>query len=1145
MMRITFSQLLISLILSAVTYAKSSHAQIFDKVVSVNIQEPNLDRALKVIEQSANVKFVYSKSIIKTDTKINYQATNQRLDVVLNNILPQQIAYQLINDRIVLSNKRPVTEKTETAAPEALKQAIPINGKIVSDKGEELVGVSVTIKGTTTGTLTDAQGNFTLNVPDASAILIVKYVGFTTQEIAVGSQTTINIKLITQPSNLSEVVVVGYNVVRRSDVTSSVVSVNAEEIRSRPVANALQAIQGKAAGVDITSNERPGEIGQVRIRGVRSLTANNNPLYVVDGIPLDLRTAGIETINPNDIESIDILKDASATAVYGSRGANGVILVTTKRGKNGRMAMDYVGTVTVETLNDRINMMDAPQYIEFRRDAYRRIGYLYPLTRKPTDPLTVNPNSTYPLIPTLADDRRIFGNDPYAQENIARAWQSGTYDPSLLQTTNWTDMVKKTGVTQDHVLSVSGGTDKIKAYTSFGFLHQDGTQLGQDYTRYSTKVSVDVTPTKWFSMGGSINASYAKQNFGFITANATGPNNLYFAAQGQLPYAVPFDANGNRINLPGGDVNIQNPIGEDKYNINLRKIARGLGSFYAEITPFKGLKYRIQFGPDFYNANNGQYADRRSINQGAGQAGAVDQAQLLQNTRLAWTLDHLIYYNKSLGKHDFGVTLLQSSNSFREESSNMVAQNLPFPSQLWYQLNSVPNLFRYGSNLTDTRLNSYMARVNYTFNNKYVLTAFGRWDGATQLSEGNKWDFFPSASLAWRIDQEDFIKQYNWIDQLKLRAGVGSVGNAAIDPYLTLGNLQPLYYTYGTSVQPGYVSSDPSLANPIPFPNKFLGWERTTQYNFGLDYGFLDNRISGSIDVYFSRTSDLLLRKRIPSINGYAESYDNVGKTSNRGFEINLSTVNIKNKNFTWNTTLNFSASRDKITELSLGKINDVANLWFIGERLSTYYDFEKVGIWQDNLEDQAEMKKFTDANGGVRQFFPGSIKVRDVNGDYKIDANSDRVFRGSATPSWTGGITNTFNYKGVELSTFIYARWNFILRTGAENLQGRFAQRVVNYWTPTNPTNDYPAPNNGNASGDPFVSSMNYQDGSFIKIRNITLGYFLPAKVTKSLGLSRVKVYAQALNPGLLYSKIDWIDPDLGGSTFNRGFVMGLNVGF
>jgi TonB-linked SusC/RagA family outer membrane protein len=1014
------------------------------------------------------------------------------------------------------------------------KRDVNLKGKSVDEKGETLVGVSIKVKGTTIVASTDANGAFSITIPSmvSNPVLVVSYIGYATQEVPVDGKTTISIQLKSSTNDLEEVVVVGYNTVKKSDLTGAVVSVGAKEIRSRPVTNALQAMQGKAAGVDITSNERPGQVGDIKIRGLRSLKADNSPLFVVDGIPLQF--GGIDAINPNDIENIDVLKDASATAIYGSRGANGVVLVTTKKGKNGRLTMDYVGTATIETLNDRMDMMNSAQYIEFRRDAYRRIGYLNPAAL---------PNTTYPTIPTQADDNRIFPNDTFVASNIALGWQNGVYDGSLVPTTDWGDLVTRTGITQDHVLSVSGGTDKIKAYASFGYLNQTGTQLGQDFERYSSKVSVEINPVKWFKMGLNLTATYGLQNYGFQAASASGASNIYSAARGMLPLAVPYDANGNRINLPGGDINIQNPILEADYNINLRKTLRTLGSVFAEVNILKGLKYRINFGPDFSNFYNGRYQDAKSVNRDAGIPGSINNyAQLSQSNKFAYTLDHLLYYDKTINKHNFGVTLLQSSSLSQDESSSMTGSKINLIAPLWYGLRgaSLTALDAFDTDYRKTTLESYMARVNYSFDSKYLLTASLRADGASQLAEGNKWDYFPSAALAWRLDQEDFIKNIKWIDQLKLRVGVGSTGNSAVQIGSTLGLLQPLTYTFGSAAQIGYVASDASLANPITFPNKSLSWEKTQQYNLAVDFELLKGRISGSLDAYKSRTKALILQKSIAIINGYPSSFDNIGETKNKGLELTLNTVNVKSKDFSWESSLSLSTNRDEIVKLNGG--NMINDLFFIGNGISVAYDYVKEGIWQNTPEDLAEIAKFK-ANG--TNFSPGNIKVKDLNSDYKIDANNDRQVLGRYTPSWTGGITNTFNYKGFDLSVFIVARYNFLIATGAESLQGRFAQRVLDYWTPTNPTNNYPAPNYASAAGDQFKSSMNYQDGSFIKVRNVSLGYNFTENIIKKLTLSRLRVYVQIINPGLIYSNVKWIDPDLGGSTFNRGVVFGINASF
>lgn len=1093
--------------------------------ITLSGKKMSLQKVFTTIKKQTGYVVLTTKNLLNDATPISINAYNMPLTDFLDAALRDQPLHYRIEGKTIMLTRRPSGKSVTPeliAVPLLIPPGIDVTILVQNMNGQPLLGASIRVKGTQRGISTDANGSAVLKAVDPNATLLISYTGYTDIEIAINKRTELNVKLTAVVSALDDIVVVGYGTRKKSDVTGAVASIGAEEIRKRPVANALQAMQGKIAGVDITSNERPGELGNILIRGVRSLSATNTPLYVVDGIPLT--ASGIESLNPNDIESIDILKDASATAIYGSRGANGVVLITTKQGKSGKLSMNYIGTTTIEKMYDRTEMMNSSQYIDFRRAAYRRAG-------------------NYPTTPTVADDQRIFGQtDPYSWKNIAKGWASGTWNGNLVPTTDWTGMVLKTGVTTDHLLSVSGGTDKIKTYASFGFLSQGGTQAGQDYKRYSGKFTSELKPLKWFKMGGSINATYGIQNYGYATTNATGPGNIYFAAQGMLPYAVPYDSTGKRINEPGGDVNILNPIDEDKYCINLRKVLRTMGTIYAEAEIIKGLRYRIDFGPDFYNRYNGRWMDANSVNRGGGEPGSTNYAQLNQTSTFAWTLDNLLYYDKTFGKHTIGVTLLQTASDTRQETSSMTATNLPWNSQKWYQLNSVSALDNFSSGLTETQLSSYMGRINYGFNNKYLLTVSARWDGASQLADGHKWDFFPSAALAWRIDQENFIKNTNWINLLKLRLGYGSTGNSAISAYQTKGGVQTLYYTWGSTVQAGYVSSDASLATPAPMANLGLGWEHTSQWNLGLDFGVLKGRITGAIDIYASKTTDLLLLMNIPSVTGYTTTYANVGATNNKGIDVTLNTINIKTRDFTWTSGLNFSASKDKIVSLNNGIQKDYTNLWFVGQRNGIYYDYVKTGIWQNTATDIAEMAKFA-ANGNT--FKAGDIKIADLNGDYKIDANNDRAIRGHSNPDWVCGFNNTFNYKNWELSVSMYARWGFTIATGAESLQGRFAQRVLNYWTPDNPTNDYPSPNYNSAAGDTYKSSMNYQDASFIKIRNISLGYTFTDKVIGKLRMSNCKVYAQITNPGLLYSKVSWIDPDLGGSTFNRGIVLGVNIGF
>lgn len=994
-----------------------------------------------------------------------------------------------------------------------------IKGKVLdAQDGTAVPGVTVSIKGQSSGTLTDINGSYSISIPDQGAILVFSSIGYVSQEVAVGSQSIVNVSLESDVKGLEEVVVVGYGAVRKSDVTGAIAKIGQKEMEAMPVQNALQAMQGKTAGVDITSNERPGEIGSIRIRGERSLNATNSPLFVVDGIPL--QGAGIENLNPGDIESIEVLKDASSTAIFGSRGANGVILVTTKRGKTGKMAVNYSGTFSLENMHDRLEMMNSAEWLDFSRAAKMRAG-------------TYNGSKEV----SLANDRAVYGSDPHAWAQIEKGWQNGTWNGNLVPTYNWTDEGLQSALTQIHTLSASGGTEKLQAYGSFGYLDQQGTQPGQEYNRYTGKFSADFKATNWLKLGGNINLTWGDQEYGYnFRKSTTGASNLYFALQGMLPWTVPYTPDGEYIRNPGGDVNIINPIREVNYSRNQRVNLRALGSLYTEVDFGKfagfldGLKYRFQFGPDFRFGRNGIADQAASIN-GDGN----NLVQYNTDMRSSWTLDNLVYYNKTIKRNSLGVTLLQSASSFYSEGGNM-RSFVNTPQELWYNVGSLASIQGYGTWLTETQLSSYMARVNYGFDDKYLLTVSGRWDGASQLAPGHKWDFFPSAALAWKIDEESFLQEVSWIDQLKLRLGVGVTGNSGIGAYATKGAVANNFYHWGEIVALGMVASDPSAREPVVMANPALGWEKTAQYNLGIDFSVFKGRIDGSVDFYKSKTSDLLLTKSLPSLTGYLRTWDNIGKTENKGVDIAINSLNFKNKDFRWSSTLTFSADRSKITELSDGKIEDIPNGWFVGEQIGSYYDFVYDGVWKTSEKEQAA--KY----GRV----PGEIKIRDLNGDGVIDQNNDRMIVGKARPNWSGGFLNTLNYKNWELSAFLYGRFGFTMRAGHEVLSGRFAMRKLDYWIEgVNENAEYYAPGVGGENGDTYRSAQGYLDGSFVKLRNVSLGYTFKPYQLQSLKMQNLKLYVQCMNPGLVYSKVDFLDPDLGGSTFNRSFVFGVNVGF
>lgn len=999
-------------------------------------------------------------------------------------------------------------------------QTSNVTGTVKDNTGMPIPGVNVLIKNSTTGIQTDFDGKFAIKAKPED-ILVFSFIGMKTTEIKVGSQKNINIKLEEEGAKLEEVVVVGYGTRKKKDLTGSIVSVGSEEIASRPVQNAVQAMQGKAAGVDISSNERPGTVGSINIRGSRSITASNSPLYVVDGIPLN--SGGIDFINPNDIEAIDVLKDASATAIYGSRGANGVIIVTTKKGKTGKYTLNYDTAVTTDKIHEFAPLMNAGEYIELRRWA-----------RYYSNPGAFAPGNA----PTIANDKDIFlaTADPAAWANIEKGWVNGTWDGSKVSTTDWTKYVTQTGVTQQHTLSVSGGTEKMKAYGSFGYLDNTGTLKGQSYKRYNGIANVDITPTDWFSMGINLNASYGLNEYGLSNVGRSAvasSDGIYLTARQNLPYAVPLDANGNRIQNPGGDSTIRNVYEEYKYSQDQRLTLRVFGSLYGQLDfggfskTLEGLKYRINFGPDLTTYRNGVFLDGLSSARSG-----TSFASLAKEQRVSYTLDNLILYNKTIDKHDLGLTLLQSQTQYHFEDSSMSAQNIKNPENKWNALTTTNvNLAGYSSNLIESGLYSYMGRVNYGFDDKYLITASGRWDAASQLAPGHKWSFFPSASLAWRIDRENFLQNITWLNALKLRAGYGVTANASVDPYQTQPQLfQNLYSTYS------------GVLNNTQMGNVELGWERTTQYNYGIDFGIFNNRISGTLEYYTSKTDDLLFDRSIPSVTGFLTTLQNIGKTKGNGVELTLNTTNIKTADFEWSSSLSASYQKSTIVELQNGKFDDINNNLFIGQTRGVIYGFENNGVWRP--EDAVEMAKFNAAAGSTVFTF-GNARPVDQNGDYKIDANNDRVILGSTEPKYIAGLTNTFNYKNLELSIFIIGRFGYLYNVGGENLSGKTSQRKLDYYTDDNTDAEYQKPIFSAGTGDLYNSIFGYKNGSFMKIRNISLGYNFEDDFVQKLGLSRLRVYMQAANPGMIFSKVKWVDLDTRTTYSNRGFTLGLNVQF
>lgn len=1026
-------------------------------------------------------------------------------------------------------------------------QTTTISGIVVDQAGDAMPGVTVQVTGTNIGVVTNVDGYYSINAP-ANSILHFSFIGYVPQDIAAGDRRTINVTLQEDVSQMEEVVVVGYGVMRKSDVTGAVLSVTEGQLKDRTVANAMEALQGKAAGVDITNNVRPGELGTIRIRGERSITGGNNPLYVVDGIPMFGRNT-VNSINTQDIKSIDILKDASATAIYGSRGANGVILITTNAGEEGRFTVNYNGSLSFSKYMDSADRYDAGEWV----DVVRWANYY------------VNTNSNRRGDdPNQATDMTYFTNDPIARDNVMKGWASGSWDPSKVTTTDWTKFVIRTGVTQNHTLSVSGGTAKVRNYASVGYMDDKGTSMGQRFKRYTLNLNSTAKPLDWFELGGRINGSWSDQEYGLDTGQSPSINansgSILESATRLYPHALPYDNEGKIINMPGGDNRRRTVVDEYKLSDNQRQMLNVMANVYAQIKlPLDGLSFRTEFGPSLRYRRNGVLV----LEGSQARDGASGSWASLRNQRdFVWTVNNMLLYNKTFNVHSVNFTLLQTASKTSEVDDSITAEGDIYKPSRWNAFSNgqigAGMIKGVSSGLSEEALTSYMARVNYGYNNRYLLTVSGRWDGSSVLAEGHKWSFFPSASLAWRVDQEDFLKNISAINQLKMRLGYGITGNAAVTRYSTKGTITERYFAYGEGMEPFYYTYDryygsiavatATRSDVTYMPNKDLGWERTGQWNLGIDFGLLKNRINGALEFYTSQTKDLLLSSAIPPQLGYLRTMANIGKTKNHGVELTLNTVNFQTKSgFTWETNTSIAFQKNEIVEMSDGKVDEIAGATdtrLIGKPLGIYYNFKANGIWK--AEDAEEMNKFN-ANGS--SFRAGKVRVEDVDKDYRIDPNFDRMYIGKTQPTWTVGMTNTWSYKGVELMLQIYGRLDYWTNGASINNNGYWITRKVDYYTEANTNAKFQRPDNSSGSGgdqDAYSGALDYCKASFLNIRYVTLAYRFPKNMINGWGgMQTLRVYAQCVNPGALYSACDFKNMDVNSSFWTRNFVFGVNVGF
>ncbi len=987
-------------------------------------------------------------------------------------------------------------------AVSAFAQNVQIRGTVSDETGAPLPGATIIIKGTTTGTTTDIDGQYSISSP-SNGVLVFSFIGYNPIEREVGNQSEINISLQPDLSDLDEVIVVGYGTAKKSQLTGAISSIGSKEIQELPITDARQALQGRAAGVDVTQpGSKPGSAPQVRIRGRRSFNASNEPLYVIDGIPV---VGGLNDINPQDITSMEVLKDASATAIYGSRGSNGVVLITTKRGTKGKTIVSVDSYYGLSRELGRIDVFNGPEFAEYKRESRRASG-------------------EYPQGPaTPAADESLF--EPVELEGIASG-RSSDYVGGLL----------RNGAIQSHQVGISGGSDKTTFFVSANYFNDKGVIINQDYSRYTFRANIDHQINKKVKIGTSTLISYSERN---------GENfNPLGGALAENPLGKPFDEDGNIIFLPTSDGLRTNPFAEIVQGAqeDLTKNYRIFNSIFAQYDILPGLSYRMVFGPDITISRNGRFTGSQTNARRGGDATGSVNDEFTFN----FTLENILSYTKTFKEnHNLNVTALQSIQQDRYEQTTVSVSGIPAESQFYNRLGDASQITGANTNLREWALMSFMGRINYDFKNKYLLTATLRADGSSRFGENNRFGYFPSVAVGWNVHSESFLQNSSTVDQLKFRVSYGSIGNQAINPYQTQALLGRTSYAYDNSAAFGY--------RPNTIGNPDLRWETSTTFNAGLDFALWNSRVFGSVEYYITNTSDLLAPQPLPNSIGFGGFTTNIGETQNRGIELTLSTLNMEKGDFTWTTDLIFTKNTEEIISLPNG--DDISAGRFIGQPLTIFYDLKKIGIWQTDETDLA--KTFGNK--------PGEIKIEDFNGDGVINS-LDRQFLGSAVADFAMGMTNRFSYKGFDFSFFLYGRFGSMLRsqfhTSNNSLAGRYNNLDIDYWTPNNPTNSYPRPNVNQESAK-YASSMQYFDGTFIKVRNINLGYNFTPEAAKKIGMTSLRIYTSIQQPFIFAnyrSEHKGIDPEVfidgeqgvGGGIVNSNvspavtsFTFGINAKF
>ncbi|MFB3389803.1 TonB-dependent receptor [Flavobacterium sp. LAR06] len=1160
------------------------HANIYSQntKISMTLKNVSVETVLKEVESKTEYRFIYNNKGIDLERKISFNVKKVSVKEILKQLFKDtKIEFVVYENRHILLYLR--KDKNETffpiERPEILKETvIKVSGKVIDEKGQPLSGVNIKAKGTSISTQTDAEGGFSLKLPDNVTTLIVSYIGMESQEVKIVGDDLVII-LREEGQKMDEVVIIGYGSAKKKDLTTAIGSVTAKDLENQPVGNISEAIVGKMAGVNaVQGSGKPGGSLDIRIRGIGTITAGSEPLYVVDGIPLS--SGSLSTINTNDIESIEILKDASSAAIYGSRGSNGVVIITSKKGKKGKTTIGYNGFTGIQSLSKKIKMLDAYQYAELTLEA-RNNSYSDALNAINKGRLG---SGLSPISYNFQDDNatRLIKSNNNLNTIVPTELIPYLNGVKGLTNTDWQDEIYRDALIQNHTISASGGSENMKYYTSLEYFGQEGIVINSDFERYGLKLNLDGYKGS-FKYGVLVNPTYTTENI-VNTDGAFNSEGVVASALHYSPIFTVYNPDGSfnfaqnnwsadtQTVLPDGKVvvgNAQtqawNPVALATLTENKARRLRVLSNFYLEAEFAKDLKYKISVGLDASNRTQDYFHPSTiPLANTSGNPESIAYAWSKSDNELNWVLEQTLNYTKKWENHSLsglaGWTL--QKNVF---DNNYVYAGRGFISNDIHTVNA--GIVTDGSSIkSEFSLASGLARLQYNYKGRYLASAAFRADGASRFGEDHRWGYFPSASVGWKISEENFLKNVNWINDLKLRSSYGVTGNFNIPNYGSQGAISNYGYILG-GANAGAVNG----AAPSSKPNPDLRWEKTNQVNFGLDFAVLKNALTLNVDIYNSNTSDLLLNVPIPISTGYSSELTNIGKVNNKGIEINLG-INPNLGNLKWSTNINFSKNINEVKELGPGnadiiKTGSVSNAYFltrVGQPIGSYYLPVVLGVFKN----QAEIDSYphyidTPSNNDLATTKPGDFKFKDVDGDGVIDLTKDREIVGNYSPKFTYGFSTSLAYKNFDFAVAIQGAYgNEILNLSRRyfyNHEGNMNNYVgaLDRWkSESEPGSGWNVRPNRVAKGlNGTTSTWHVEDGSYLRIRNVTIGYNIPLNNTSFITKTRIYISVQNLHTFTKYqgynpevsnnSNATQSGEDYGVYPLARTVSMGLNLTF